>query len=59
MNFGGLFDVDKKLNEIKKLEKETQKVNFWQNQKEASIINEKLSNLKEDVNDIASGYSKM
>ena len=46
MIFGGYFDLDNKLIEIDKLSKMTEDINFWNNQKEANEIIEKLNSLK-------------
>lgn len=43
-----VFDLDKKEQRLEKLEKQTQKPNFWNNQEEAAEINRELSDIKED-----------
>ncbi|MBQ1813138.1 MAG: peptide chain release factor 2 [Bacilli bacterium] len=45
-DFGGYFDLDNKLIEIDKLTKKTEDLNFWNNQKEANEVIDKLNNLK-------------
>lgn len=52
MNFGGYFEVDKKEEEIKKLENKMNESTFWDNQKKANEIIEELNSLKKSVEQI-------
>ena len=59
MIFGGLFDFDKKEEEIKKLEEITKESNFWD---DVSLANKKiteLNNLKKEINNICSLKEKI
>ena len=46
MNYGGHFDADSKLDEIKKLEEKTNSSNFWSNQKKAEEVIQNINKLK-------------
>ena len=46
MNYGGHFDAEAKLTEIKKLEEETNNPNFWSNQEKAEETIQAINNLK-------------
>ncbi len=59
MIYGGLFDLDAKLEEIKVKEKETEKVDFWQNQENSNKVMEELSDLKESVKDFIDFRQKL
>ena len=62
MNCGGYFDLDNKLIEIDKLTKETEDINFWNDQDSANKVisklnelrsqNDKMSQLKKDLNNL-------
>ena len=59
MIFGGLFDFDKKEEEIKKLEEITKESIFWN---DVSLANKKiteLNNLKKEINNICSLKEKI
>lgn len=47
-----VFDIAKKREKIKELEKETQKPELWQNKERAIKINQELSKLKEETEEI-------
>ncbi|MCK4338378.1 MAG: PCRF domain-containing protein, partial [Candidatus Cloacimonetes bacterium] len=49
MNCRGIFEVDKKKDEITKLEKEMTRQDFWDDQDNAKKITGRISNLKEDI----------
>lgn len=49
---GGLFDLDNKKNEIKKLEKEINDVNFWNDKKKADVVIKEVNRLKSIVDPI-------
>ena len=49
MNYGGYFDVDKKIIRIRELEQITSDANFWNNQKYVDEVMSELNNLKEIV----------
>ena len=49
MIYGGHFDADKKKDEIKKLEEESNKSDFWNNRDTANEIIEKINNLKKII----------
>ena len=53
MSYGGHFDCDSKLVEIKKLEEETKKLDFWSNQEKAEEIIQKINSLKAIVEPIS------
>ena len=46
MSYGGHFDSDIKLEEIKKLEEETKKMDFWSNQEKAEEVIQEMNSLK-------------
>jgi len=46
---GGFFDFAKKKKEIEKLEKESEKPDFWNNQKDAKEVSQRLEWLREEV----------
>ena len=62
MKCGGYFDLDNKLIEIDKLTKETENINFWNDQDNANKVisklnelrsqNDKMSQLKKEVNNL-------
>ena len=52
MIYGGYFDTDSKLEEIKSLEEKTNDINFWNDSEKAREIIEKLNHLKEIVNNV-------
>lgn len=54
MFYGGLFDVDSKLDEIKKLEDEVNSSSFWNNNDRAQGVINKLNVLKEKTSSIVS-----
>lgn len=54
MFYGGYFDVDSKLLEIKNLESEVNSVSFWDNNDRANIVIAKLNSLKTSVASIVS-----
>lgn len=47
---GGVFDLSSKREEIKSLETEQNKENFWQDVDYANEINKKITNLKKEIN---------
>ena len=49
MNCRGIFEIDKKEDEISKLETEITRQNFWDDQDNAKKITGRISNLKEDI----------
>ena len=49
---GGLFDLDNKKIEIKKLEKEINDVNFWNDKKKADVVIKEVNRLKSIVDPI-------
>ena len=49
MNLGGIFELDKKKNELASLEKKMQEENFWQNIDEANKVNQRISALNKEV----------
>lgn len=49
MKYGGYFDISSKIERITSLEQETQSLNFWNDQKNATIVMDELNNLKEIV----------
>ena len=49
MNCGGIFEVEKKKDEIAELEKKITKPDFWDDQENAKRISEKISDLKEEI----------
>ena len=53
MNYGGLFDCDKKEEEIKKLEEEINKVDFWNDKDRAENVLKEVSELKDVVSSIS------
>lgn len=53
MSYGGHFDCDSKLIEIKKLEEETKKSDFWSNQEKAEEMIQEMNSLKEIVEPIS------
>lgn len=59
MIYGGLFDLDSKIEEIKKLENKTKEVNFWENQDNSKEVMENLSDLKENVNNFLEFRQKL
>lgn len=54
MIYGGLFDVDKKNEEILELEKEMNSVDFWNNKERADEVISKLNDLRKKVEGIKS-----
>ena len=52
MIYGGLFDVDKKLEEIKELEEKMNSVEFWNDKTKADEVISCLNSLKRKVNGI-------
>ena len=54
MNYGGHFDVDSKLEEIKLLEEEMNSVNFWNDKNKADVVISNLNSLKRKVSGIIS-----
>jgi len=54
MNYGGRFEADKKIEEIKELEQHTMHPNFWNDQKYSEEIISKINGLKSKVNNIQS-----
>ena len=54
MNCGGLFDVDKKQEEIKNLEDEMNSVDFWNNKSKADEVISNLKTLKKKIEGIVS-----
>ncbi|MGN0993316.1 MAG: peptide chain release factor 2 [Bacilli bacterium] len=53
-DYGGYFEVDSKLDEIKSLEKLVNSPNFWDNTDEANKTIEKLNNLKNSTSSVVS-----
>ena len=51
-NYGGLFEVDKKQNEIKALENEMANPNFWNDKTHSEEIINRLNSLKNKVDKI-------
>ena len=49
LNQGGIFDLDSKRQELKKLEEETKTDNFWQDVEKSGVINKKITNLKKEL----------
>ncbi len=49
LNCRGIFEVEKKKDEIARLEKEITKPDFWDDQENAKRISEKISDLKEEI----------
>ena len=49
LNQGGIFDLDSKRQELKKLEEETKTDNFWQDVEKSGVINKKINNLKKEL----------
>ena len=49
MIYGGHFDADKKKDEIKKLEEESNKSDFWNNRDTANEVIDKINNLKKVI----------
>lgn len=47
-----VFDVDSKEKELKELEGETQKLNFWKDQERATEIGKRISDLKEEIENV-------
>ena len=45
-----VFDIGEKEKRLKKLEKETQKPDFWKDKEKAAEINQEISDLKEEIN---------
>lgn len=52
MILGGLFDLDNKINEIKKLEEEINDVNFWNDKQRADEVIKEVNRLKSIVDPI-------
>lgn len=50
MRPGGYFDLDASLKEIKDLEDQTADPAFWKNQDKAKIVNQRLSELRKELN---------
>jgi peptide chain release factor 2 len=48
-NFGGIFDISNKETQIKELEEQTSKENFWENPSEAQKVMQTISDLKSIV----------
>ena len=49
LNQGGIFDLDRKRQELKELEEETKTDNFWQDVEKSGVINKKITNLKKEL----------
>jgi len=49
MILGGIFDYDRSLEELNKLEKDTETSEFWNDIKKAAQINKKITKLKEKI----------
>ena len=58
-NYGGYFDIDRKLEEIKSLEQEMTKPNFWDNKEESDKVISELTNLKNISSTISSIKEKL
>ena len=54
MNYGGHFDIDSKIQEINKLQRETEQLDFWNNRENAEDTLKNLNELKELVDSIES-----
>jgi len=54
MNYGGLFDVDKKKEEISILEEKMNSVDFWNDKSKADEVISNLNNLKKKIEGIVS-----
>ena len=50
MILGGIFDIDAKVLELSKLEKQTKEENFWHNVDKANVINKKIASLQKIIN---------
>ena len=48
---GGLFDLEKKQDQLKDLEQEMNKEHFWNNQTNANKICQTVSNLRKEINE--------
>jgi len=59
MIYGGHFDLDNKKSDIEKLEQETMRVDFWNDQQEAQRIINELNNLKNVYNSVYSVKDKI
>ena len=49
-NLRGIFDLNKKKEELNSLEQVTTKEDFWQNVDNANVINTKIAHLKKEIN---------
>ena len=49
LNQGGIFDLDSKRQELRKLEDETKTNNFWQDVEKSGVINKKITSLKKEL----------
>ena len=49
MNLRGIFDLNKKKDELKNLEEKLNEDNFWQDVDNANVINKKISHLKKEI----------
>ena len=52
MNYGGRFDIPKQEEELKQLEQEMLKPNFWDNKEQADEVVKQISNIKNIINQI-------
>ena len=59
MTYGGLFDVDKKQEEINSLEKEMNSVGFWNDKNKADEVISNLNDLKKKIEGIVSLKSSL
>ena len=59
MIYGGHFDPDSKLEEIKKLEQEMSNANFWDDKEHAEKVVETLNNLKSNLNKVETIKNKI
>lgn len=50
MILGGIFDIDAKILELSKLEKQTKEEDFWHNVDKANVINKKIASLQKIIN---------
>ena len=50
MILGGIFDIDAKVLELSKLEKQTKEEDFWHNVDKANVINKKIASLQKIIN---------
>ena len=54
MQYGGYFDVDSKINELKKLEQQSLSSDFWNDNQKATEILKKIGDLKKVINEVKS-----